>query len=332
MTDKPDWRPSANIANNKMKNEVLHQIRQYFEFHNVLEVDTPILGRSTITDVHLDAMSTVHTNPLSTQKTQMYLQTSPEYFMKRLLCSGYPSIFQIAKCFRDDEVGTHHNPEFTMLEWYRLDFAMEELIHDVESILRLTLGVDGIEALSYQEAFSKYLSIDVFGVSLLELMEFCEQQGFEHYVNSVKQIGDDDSRKDMLLQLLFSERIEAKIGNILPTVITHFPASQASLAKLNMADSRVAQRFEVYYRGMELANGFEELGCERDLRTRFERDNIQRSCLGKATRDLDEKFLQAHSYGLPACSGVALGIDRLLMIKSGASDIGEVQTFSYERV
>jgi lysyl-tRNA synthetase class 2 len=315
-----------------MKSEVLSSIRQYFAVRDVLEVDTPILSRETVTDLNLDALSTFHTNPLSTVRTKLFMQTSPEYFMKRMLCAGFPSMYQIAKCFRDDEVGKHHSPEFTMLEWYRLDFSMEDLVKEVGSLLSLILESPPLEKLFYADAFIKFLDVDVIGLSKKELIELCQSFDLGDYAESVADMDDDSVIIDALLQVLFCERVETQIGVDKPIAITHFPASQASLAQLNTDDTKFSQRFEVYYKGMELANGFEELGDPVQLNRRFTEDNRQRKSINKSTINIDERFIQAHESGLPACSGVALGLDRLLMIKCGAKHIDEVQSFSFDSI
>lgn len=330
MQQQANWQPSATIQNVVLKNTILAKIRDYFESEGVLEVDTPVLSKSTVTDLHLDALETIHTNPLSVKRTHLFLQTSPEYYMKRLLSAGFPSIFQIAKCFRDDEVGRYHSPEFLMLEWYRLDFSMQELIDDVMEVLRLTLNVEGYQQITYASLFERHLNIDITGVSFLELQAACSKYGFEDIVSKLNNSQNQKPDIDLMLQLLFCELIEPLIGKDSPVVVTHFPASQASLAALNIDNPMFAERFEVYYRGVELANGFEELGDHDELRERFNSDNKLREINSKKQKPLDEKFLQAMEAGLPSCSGVALGLDRLLMIAANSEHIREVQSFSFD--
>jgi lysyl-tRNA synthetase class 2 len=250
--------------------------------------------------------------------------------MKRLLSAGYPSIYQIARCFRDDEVGRYHSPEFLMLEWYRLDFSMQELIEDVINILRVTLNINDFQQITYAALFEKLLDIDVIGVSFKELQNVCSKYGFEHIVSELDGIERNSADFDLMLQLLFSEVIEPLVGIECPIVVTHFPASQASLATLSKDNPKFAQRFEVYYRGIELANGFEELADENELRQRFDSDNRLRKVASKKQKPIDEKFLQAIEAGLPACSGVALGLDRLLMIAAKSEHIQEVQSFAFD--
>lgn len=329
MSKNLNWRPTASIDCIIKRNQILAQIREYFNSHQVLEVETPTLSTSTITDLHLEAMRTLHTNPLSVEKTHLFLQTSPEYYMKRLLCEGFPSIFQLTKCFRDDEVGRYHNPEFTMLEWYRLGFSMEELIDDVDNIFRLVLDTPLCERVAYRDLFQKYADFDAIEATDATIVSVCQRFGFENFISKNFSGSLSTVERDTLLQLLFCEIIEPKIGNDRPIAVTHFPASQASLAKINNHNPLISQRFEFYYKGIELANGFEELTDVKEQRTRFNSDNESRALQGLEHKQVDEKFLKALEFGLPDCSGVALGIDRLLMLALGKKHISEVLTFDF---
>ena len=329
MNNAVQWKPSGSLCNLRKRADAISQIRAYFAVKNVLEVETPTISPSTVTDVHLEALSTVHTNPLSVKKTHLFMQTSPEYYMKRLLCAGFPSIYQISKCYRDDEVGRFHNPEFTLLEWYRLDFSMDELIEDVDNILRLVLDTPVCEKISYSELFNKHLGIDIKNDSDSQLVSVCENMGLENMIPE----GFTDTLsvvdRDMLLQLLFCEKIERQIGLTRPIAVTHFPASQASLAKIDESAPWLSLRFEFYYQGIELANGFEELSNADEQRARFELDNEIRKNSKLDVKPIDMKFLNALENGLPSCSGVALGIDRLLMLAVDASHINEVVSFDF---
>jgi lysyl-tRNA synthetase class 2 len=329
MNISNEWKPSGSVESLVKRAKILAEIRQYFATERVLEVETPTISPSTITDVHLEAMRTVHTNPQSIIKTHLFLQTSPEYYMKRMLCAGFPSIYQITKCYRDDEVGRYHNPEFTMLEWYRLGFSMNELINDVDVILRLILGTPICEKVTYREVFFKHLDLDVKCDSDLKIVSICKKLGYENIVplNFKDKLSPID--RDMLLQLLFCENIEKEIGIDRPIAVTNFPASQASLAKIDPADPWLSLRFEFYYQGIELANGFEELDDADEQRARFILDNKQRKESGLEVKPEDVKFLSALGVGLPKCSGVALGIDRLLMLALGKKHISEVLSFDF---
>jgi lysyl-tRNA synthetase class 2 len=329
MTSLNQWQPSGSIDSIAKRAQILSKIRGYFVNQNVLEVETPTIAPSTVTDVHLEAMKTIHTNPQSIIKTHLFLQTSPEYYMKRMLSAGFPSIYQITKCFRDDEVGRFHNPEFTMLEWYRLNFTMNKLIDDVDGILKLVLDTPVCDKISYSDLFVTHLDLDIKNDSDLKVVSICKQRGFENIVPSEFKETLSELERNMLLQLLFCEEIESKIGLERPIAVTHFPASQASLAKIDPDDPWLSLRFEIYYKGIELANGFEELTDAKEQKARFISDNEQRKESGLELKPEDTKFLDALEFGLPACSGVALGIDRLIMLALGKRHISEVLTFDF---
>lgn len=329
MTSLNQWQPSGSIDSIAKRAQILSKIRGYFVNQNVLEVETPTIAPSTVTDVHLEAMKTIHTNPQSIIKTHLFLQTSPEYYMKRMLSAGFPSIYQITKCFRDDEVGRFHNPEFTMLEWYRLNFTMNKLIDDVDGILKLVLDTPVCDKISYSDLFVTHLDLDIKNDSDLKVVSICKQRGFENIVPSEFKETLSELERNMLLQLLFCEEIESKIGLERPIAVTHFPASQASLAKIDPDDPWLSLRFEIYYKGIELANGFEELTDAKEQKARFISDNEQRKESGLELKPEDTKFLDALEFGLPACSGVALGIDRLIMLALGKKHISEVLTFDF---
>jgi lysyl-tRNA synthetase class 2 len=329
MSSSIQWKPSASIQNLVKRAEIIAQIRAYFAAQQVLEVETPALAPSTVTDVHLEALSTIHTNPLSVEKTHLFLQTSPEYYMKRMLCAGFPSIYQISKCYRDDEVGRFHNPEFTLLEWYRLGFTMDDLIDDVDNILQLVLGTPICEKISYSELFLRHLGLDLKVASDLQIVNVCKTLGYENLIPKGFKNSLTVADRDTLLQLLFCEKIERQIGSDRPVAVTHFPASQASLAKIDKTAPWLSLRFEFYYQGIELANGFEELSNAEDQTSRFEKDNEIRKTTGLEVKPVDQKFLKALDAGLPDCSGVALGLDRLLMLALGAKHINEVLSFDF---
>jgi lysyl-tRNA synthetase class 2 len=309
--------------------ELVAQIRNYFASQCVLEVETPTLAPSTITDLNLEALCTLHTNPHSVEKTHLFLQTSPEYFMKRMLSAGFPSIYQITKCYRDDEVGRYHNPEFTMLEWYRLGFSMDELIDDVDNVLRLVLNTGPCEKVTYSSLFREHLSFDVKADTDSHLVSICKMHGFNNLIPLDFNGKLSSSARDSLLQVLFCEKIENNIGIDRPVVVTHFPASQASLAKFDAEAPWLALRFEFYYRGIELANGFEELTNAEEQKRRFLSDNEAREINGLKQKPLDLKFLRCLESGLPECSGVALGVDRLLMLALDKEHIADVLSFDF---
>jgi len=319
------WQPSASWDTLKARAALLRKIREFFYQRDVLEVDTPLLSQATVTDPHLSPLS-VEIDFLS---TTYYLQTSPEYAMKRLLADGAESIYQITKAFRDDEVGSKHNPEFTMLEWYRLGWDHVQLIGEVNKLLSDCLGCESGEILSYHDLFQYYLQVNPHTATENELQRIAKEN---------IDIGDmvlDDA--DAWLDLLFSHCIEPNLGKAKPTFVVEYPQSQAALAKvvevtIDGAPTLIAQRFEVFFAGVELANGYHELTDAEEQRVRFNREIDKCSRLGK-TRVLDSHFMSAleSEGGLPSCAGVALGVDRLLMLMTGQKHLSDVLAFDFTR-
>ncbi len=300
------------------------EIRRFFIDRGVVEVETPILSKFTVTDIHLLSFETQFVTPIIANNTKLYMITSPEYHMKRLLAAGSGPIYQIIKAFRNQEKGRYHNPEFTMLEWYRPHYDMYRLIDEVDDFLQQILDCQPTERISYQQAFQRYLNIDPIAIELekKQLHDAAVQLGLN---NTGKE-----ENKDVLLQFLFTIGVEPNLGKYKPTVIYHFPASQAALAKISKEDNRVSERFEVYFKGIELANGFRELTDAEEQRKRFEHDNQMREKMGLPKQAIDERFLAALGEIIPDCSGVALGIDRLVMFILNAEKISDVISFSIE--
>ena len=304
-----DWQPTTSVASLKSRALLIQQIRQYFTEQNVLEVETPCLSNSTVTDPYLEAF----------EIAGKYLQTSPEYAMKRLLAHGSGDIYQISKAFRNEDLGRFHNPEFTLLEWYRCDFTLADMFSEIEQLLRLTLGISEVETHRYADLFSEHLDVNVHSASIEELKVLLDR-----HCNGLSVSDVDDC-----LTALFATCIEPNIGQQIPCIVSHFPSSQASLARLDPDDPREALRFEVYYRGTELANGFHELTDPVEQKQRFESDNSKRLKNNLPEKPIDQRFLAALQDGLPDCVGVALGIDRLLMLKLGADSISQVMSFDF---
>ncbi|CDL84847.1 elongation factor P--(R)-beta-lysine ligase [Xenorhabdus szentirmaii] len=320
MNEVANWQPSAPIANLLKRAEILAEIRRFFADRGVLEIETPAMSQATVTDVHLVPFQTEFVGPGAADGLTLYLMTSPEYHMKRLLAAGSGSIYQMGKSFRNEEAGRHHNPEFTMLEWYRPHYDMYRLMNEVDDLLQQVLDCESAESLSYQQAFIRYLNTDPLTASKEKLREVAAKL-------DLSNIADQEEDRDTLLQLLFVMGVEPQIGIEKPTFIYHFPASQAALAKISKEDHRVAERFEVYFKGMELANGFHELTDSHEQRLRFDQDNRKREAMGLPVQPIDEYLLEALAHGLPDCSGVALGVDRLIMLALGAERISEVIAF-----
>jgi len=321
MFEQTQWQPSASIKNLLTRAKLIEEIRRFFTDRGLLEVETPVLSEFGVTDVHLATFSTEFISPFGEQSKTLWLSTSPEYHMKRLLAAGSGPIFQIGKVFRNEEAGNRHNPEFTMLEWYRPHFDMYRLINEVDDLLQQILECPPAESMSYQFAFQQYVGLDPLSADLAELVEKAKKH---------QLMGAENENRDTLLQFLFSAVVEPQIGQEAPVVVYHFPASQAALAQISSEDLRVAERFEFYYKGLELANGFHELSDAREQLRRFQQDNLQREKMGLPVRAIDTRLLSALQAGIPNCSGVALGVDRLLMIAMGAEHIKEVISFAID--
>lgn len=289
-------------------------IRQFFDSQDVREVETPILSPYGSTDVHIDSFVTDWIDQ------PLYLHTSPEFAMKRLLSEGMGDCFQLAKVFRHEPYSSRHRAEFTLLEWYRLGFSMADLMAEVARLVKCVCPAWEklpVTTVTYREVFAPF-DIHPHKDSLTVL-----QEKITHHSGYTPQLADE---RDEWLDFFLVTQIERQLGQGQLTFLTHYPASMAALSKKIIADdgSEVAERFELYYQGVELANGFHELTDATEQRSRFEADNRERIALGKPSIPMDEDFLHALEDGLPPCSGVALGVDRLLMLKLGLSDIADV--------
>ena len=308
---KKTWMPTASKQTLRQRAAVLRTIREFFYARNVLEVDTPVLGARTVTDPFIESLQ------CNVSGLNYYLQTSPEYFMKRLLAADSGSIYQIGKVFRADEQGRLHNPEFTMLEWYRVGFDCHQLMAEMDGLIQAVLGRSCADKICYQDVFLGYLNIDPLVIELNELKQFATDR-------QLADAGYSDDKDDWLM-LLFSQIIEPKLQH--PTFVYDFPASQSALAKISQKDDRVAERFELYIDGVELANGFHELSDPIEQRRRFQDNLRKRQQLDLPLPEIDEDFLSALEHGLPDCSGVALGLERLIMLACSKLSIAEVQGF-----
>ncbi len=318
------WQPTMDWQNAKQRAHILAQIRSFFLALDIIEVETPLFSHATVTDVHLDAFSTLYNYSAEShcdESTNLYAQTSPEFAMKRLLASGYGCCYQICKAFRHEQQGRYHNPEFTMLEWYRVGFDHFQLMDEVAELLSSVLGCQQVERISYQELFIREVAIDPLMTNRDELIRIISAH------DKLSDWLEQEDCLDTLLQFIMAELIEPNIGDNKPCFVYNFPASQASLAKISLKDPRVAERFECYFKGIELANGFHELTDVAQQKLRFEQDNQTRTTLGKIEQDIDQHFISALEHGLPACAGVALGIDRLVMLALTVNKIDQVITF-----
>ncbi len=314
---KSDWKPQASLATLKKRARLLQKIRDFFKARQVLEVETPLLGAAPVADPHLSSFSVVSKDTSSFR----YLQTSPEYAMKRLLAAGSGDIFQLGKAFRHEEMGRYHHGEFTLLEWYRLGFDHHQLMDEMDVFLQAMLGTKPALRFTYAELCEKFLGLNPH-VASKQALTNC----FLH-LNVVPMQGMADSYEEGL-EFLFTEKVEPALAAFSePVFIYDYPKAFAALAKINQ-QTQCAERFEVYYQGVELANGFHELTDAKEQRARFEENQQQRRRLGLSAVPLDEDLLAALEHGLPACAGVALGVDRLLMLMLSLPHIHEVMAFA----
>jgi len=325
VTAEPrDWRPTASRATLEHRARLLARTRAFFAERCVLEVETPMLVRVPVTDVHIHSARV----ELEPGTTAGFLHTSPEYAMKRLLAAASGDIFQICKVVRGRERGPLHNPEFTLVEWYRLGRTLEQLMDEVEALVRELLGpaatASAGERVTYRDAFVRELGLDPLDAQIGELVRASSALGYE-------PAGGSRADRDELLDFLMATRIGPRLGAGGLSFVHRYPATQAALAELDPSDPRVALRFELYCDGIELANGFRELASPSEQRARFDADRLRRRALGLPDHGVDERLLAALESGLPACSGVALGFDRVLMIATGARHIDEVLAFAAER-
>lgn len=318
------WRPTADIETLRERARLLAKVRAFFAERDVLEVETPVLGQGGSTDVHLVSLSTLARTDRGQRR--LWLQTSPEFHMKRLLAAGSGPIFQLARSFRDGEVGGRHNIEFSMLEWYRPGYSLAALIDETATLVATILPRfhGPVVHYAYRRLFHTHLAVDPFTSSL----ETLRRLAAEHGPMPATALANDG--RDTCLDLLMSQVIEPRLGRNELSVVVDYPASQAALARRHQdADGEwVASRFELYLEGTELANGYDELTDAAEQRARFADDNAERRKLGLGEVDVDEHLLAALDAGLPPGSGVALGIDRLIQLALGKARLEDVLTFS----
>ncbi len=300
---------------------MLRAARAFFEQRAVLEVDTPILSAAAVSDPQIESLST----RIAGTPGQAYLCPSPEYAMKRLLAAGSGDVYQICKVFRDAEHGRWHNPEFTMIEWYRMGFDDGALMDEVEELLGQLLSpvrtVQSAERLSYRAAMRRHAGVDAFEAGDTELLD----AAMRHGITCQTQL-DRDAKLDLLMGLV----VGPQLGLARPCFVCDYPASQAALARLKKGTPPVAARFELYLDGLELANGFHELAQPQEQRARFVHDLSVRKARGQMQTPLDENLLAALEHGLPDCAGVALGFDRLVAIALGADSLAAALSFSID--
>ncbi|WP_425617039.1 EF-P lysine aminoacylase EpmA [Anatilimnocola sp. NA78] len=324
-----DFLPSCSLEMLHQRAELLRRLRRFFDAHGFIEVETPTLSRDSVIDEHLDPLRvTLFKDAREPDVGEVhYLQTSPEFGMKRLLAAGAAAVYQVTRAYRGGEVGPLHNPEFTMLEWYRAgdDYAAgRRLLSDLVSA---AIGCEDAEQLTFREAFQRHANIDPFTADVPKLRSALATNG--------KEVADEEQDRAVLLDRVLTELVEAKLGEERPTILYDYPADQSALAQVRPADSKgnpaVAERFELYLSGVELANGYHELLDPAVLLERNRANNQKRVAAGKYTLPAESRLVAAMQHGLPACSGCALGVDRLLMVATGATTIQEVLAFPADR-
>jgi len=326
-----DWQPSASISILKERAKLLSDIRTFFEKRGVLEVETPLLCSTASLDPHINPISVLYKKlEFSTtlpKEENYYLQTSPEFAMKRLLAAGSGPIYQLCKAFRNDEVGRFHNPEFTILEWYQPGFTHHDLMQEVDELLQVVLGTLPAEKISYEAIFQKVLHFNPHTVSLDHLKQVAILKNVILSEDITKTLTVDD-----WLDILMTHCIEPQLGLERPMMLYDYPITKAALAKIRTGNPSVAERFEVYVQGIELANGFHELLNSEEQKDRFLKNLETRKALGYPVIPIDQYLIAALESGMPSSSGVALGVDRLLMLKFQSSHINEVVSFTIDRV
>lgn len=325
----PDDRPghglsTCSVESLKCRAELLKKIRRFFDEHMFIEVETPLLSQDVVVDLHIEPISVTSLQSGDSRgSSTFWLQTSPEFAMKRLLVSGAERIYQICKAFRNAERGTQHNPEFTMLEWYRVGDRYEHGRAFLSEFAKTIFDCEQVEQLSYSDAFRAIFDLCPLSCGVDELLNVASN------VTEVKFEADDS--RDEILNVLLSQCVEPTLGKDAPVILYDFPASQSALAKVrHESEFSVAERFELYFQGVELANGYHELTNAEELLERNRRINRQRSLEGKPELPVESRLLDAMRYGIPECCGVAVGIDRLLMLLMGTDRIDDVIPFPIE--
>jgi elongation factor P--(R)-beta-lysine ligase len=331
------WRPTATVATLARRGEIIWTIRNFFHERHFIEVQPPVIGHDTVVDLNIEpiqiqarflACAAIEVGEVEDEKISnsgdLYLQTSPEFSMKRLLAAGMKAIYNIGPVFRAGERGANHNPEFSMLEWYRVGDGFVAGIAFLDQLIQAVLPSPSAEISTYQNVFLKYAHCDPLVANVSELAQIA--------VNSKLGVGIDWSEdRDTWLDLLFSELVQPKLGLTRPMIVTHYPATQSALALISSEDERTAERYELFVDGIELANGYHELLDADELLVRNQRVASQRLAANKPALPISSRLMAAMRSGIPACCGCALGLDRLIMVATGSNRIDQVMPFPIER-
>jgi lysyl-tRNA synthetase class 2 len=322
---RDDFLPSASLAMLELRARLLRNLREFFHDRGFLEVETPMLSADVVVDRHLEPMETTLEPAGGGASRRLFLQTSPEFAMKRLLAGGAAAIYQVTHAFRQGEIGRLHNPEFTMVEWYRRDDGFDQGMQLLSDVAEVLLARGPAERISYAAAFRRYAAVDAHRANVAALRDVLHAKNI-----SVPESFDADDR-DGLLDLLLVELVEPHLGRGRPTILFDYPPSQAALARVRDEKPAVAERFELYADGMELANGYHELLDPAVLRERNRASNVLREHDGKSRLPEESRLLAAMDHALPPSAGCALGFDRCVMLASGAQTIAEVLPFPIDR-
>ena len=323
---KNDFLPMANLEVLRQRAEIMQRIRRFFDERNFFEIETPILSHDIVVDRYLHPIGISKkevTGVVGDADEMLWMQTSPEFGMKRVLAAGAEAIYQICKSFRQGEMGDRHNPEFTMLEWYRCGDDMQSGMKLLSEFVEEILQKPATQERSYREAFSWFASVDPFDATIEELKSVARKNG-------VSIVDHEDNDRDGWLNLILSEVVEPQLGLESPVIVYDWPESQAALATVRSEDPPVAERFEIYVDGVELANGYHELLDADELVKRNSINNQHRVKDGSHLLPEESRLLEAMKHGIPGCAGVALGIDRLVMLALGANSIREVVAFPFD--
>ncbi len=317
------WRPASGPQASARRASLMRRVREHFVSEDVLEVETPALSHAAVSDTQIESLSIVDS---AVSARPLYLHTSPEFCMKRLLAAGYPDIYSICRVYRDGEAGRRHQPEFTMIEWYRLGMNLEEIIDDTVKLIEAALEESGLTQapviLDYYDAIHDICGIDAQTADPDSLARAADA---DHDLRAA--IGDE---KDDWLDLLLAIKVIPTFPADRLTILRHYPTAQAALARICPDNDDVADRFEVFLGAVELANGYVELTDAMEQKTRIKRDNDSRRRRGRPVRPIDEDLLAALDAGLPECAGVAMGVERLQMVHDKTDDIRDVITFAFD--
>jgi len=320
-----EWAPTATLEVLRLRAKLNATIRAFFAERNVLEVETPVLSVAGNTDPNIASFSLEFSGRTDGAPRTRWLRTSPEYALKRLLAAGIGDCYELGRVFRDGEAGGRHNPEFTMLEWYRVGWDHQELIDEVAEVITAALALVGrratLERIAWRDLYRTRLDIDPITASDVEL---------QHALGDVR-IDPAGLTRDDWLDLLLTHRLQPGFSSDRMLAVFDYPASQAALARLRPGDPPLAERFELYLGPLELANGYHELTDAKEQASRFERDLAVRTARGAPRPPVDAHLLSALRAGLPACAGVALGVDRLLMAMLDTPRIADVLAFAFDR-